>query len=346
MPIPHVELHAHLNGCVRTSTLLELLPRGEEVAGDQNHIGRRPARTLSDCFLFFSRVHSCVKTFEHIRRIALEAIQDFAASGAVHVELRTTPKNLNDTCNKRAYVRAVLEGMQEGMQAASQRLWCRLVLSVNRADTLDEALDTVQIADEFRRSTRGFVVGVELSGNPLIAGAWERLKPAFDEARQRDLRVTLHCAEVDEQVTSGEAIDMVRWRPDRLGHCVRTDTAFEAQLLMSQIPVEICLSSNMTTEAAEKLPNGDVASDHIFRLLNDAQSPVCICTDDPSLFDVTGPSEMQLAQRSFSLDPKHDFARLLRNAAAAAFFAPDDDDDAAAMRAELERRLDEFVSQY
>ena len=333
---PFVDLHAHLNGCVRHDTLRELA--GDDATRKRvDRLDDAPAKTLAECFEYFAIVHRVVADADALRRIARETAEDFASQGAVHVELRTTPK-VSDKLDKRGYVKAVLDGLHEA-SSADACSW-RLVLSVNRAEDLSAAMETVAVASEFR----GQVVGVELSGDPTIAGAWEKLRPAFDDARARGLKVSLHCAEVDAQVASGEALAMINWNPDRVGHAVRTDEAFEAALLASRIPVEICLTSNLVTEAAARCAKG-LVDDHVFRILWAAEShghPLCVCTDDPSLFRVTGRSELALAQRSFGLSDE-DVAKLVRYGASAAFFVDEDAGRAQAMRDEVERRLDQCL---
>ena len=68
----------------------------------------------------------------------------------------------------------------------------RLLLSIDRRETEQQALDTVELAA--RHMARG-VVGVDLSGNPNV-GHLDTWLPALRLARQRGLKLTLHAAEV------------------------------------------------------------------------------------------------------------------------------------------------------
>ena len=52
-----------------------------------------------------------------------------------------------------------------------------------------------------------------------------------------------------------ETQQMLGFRPDRLGHMCCLNTALEQQLFASQIPVELCLSSNVITASVKGFPD-------------------------------------------------------------------------------------------
>ena len=62
--LPKIELHAHLNGSIRRSTLLELCrAHGAELFGKAEKLlevsaDRRDSRTLSECFDIFALIHA------------------------------------------------------------------------------------------------------------------------------------------------------------------------------------------------------------------------------------------------------------------------------------------------
>ena len=82
---------------------------------------------------------------------------------------------------------------------ACQLCECAVVLSIDRREGTEQALDTVQLAAD---SLQAGVVGIDLSGNPSV-GEWGAWEPALQVARQAGLKITLHAGEVRLQDTRG-----------------------------------------------------------------------------------------------------------------------------------------------
>lgn len=93
--LPKAELHAHLHGCVRRSTLRELAAAAGSVSAPAITLPDA-TRSLSDCFAMFGAIHAVVRTSAAVSRIVREALEDAHADGVWYVELRTTPRRLDD----------------------------------------------------------------------------------------------------------------------------------------------------------------------------------------------------------------------------------------------------------
>ena len=395
--LPKVELHAHLNGCVRDQTLLELArehrgdaPEGgpsttlaslRETLGSSRDSGDVSAsdapRPLKKCFELFKTIHALCTDHATITRVAAEAVVDFALDGVVYLELRTTPKDFPERgVTKESYCEAALRGMALGAHVARRLLRrergkglqsssfettslsedlssfddvafvARLILSVDRKESVAEAKRTVRLAAYLRDTDCG-VVGVDLSGDPSV-GSFAKLEPALKLARKNGLPVTLHCGEV---VRRGEEAAMLRFKPERFGHCVATtrDEALWAQLRASKIPIELCITSNVVTDSVEKETrevnetptregtggisdadgagnkSGDVkmsaasaAARHHLAKVHRAGHPFTIATDDPGVFDTTLSREYALAAASCGLRSE-DLRQIARNSFEYAF---------------------------
>lgn len=113
-----------------------------------------------------------------------------------YAELRTTPRPLRDGTTRREYIETVLRVLRDfdtskayysdehpcktgetAKEGEPSPLIPRLLLSVDRARSVEEAMEVVELAIELRAEDEWakYVVGVDLSGNPT--------KGAFDSLR-------------------------------------------------------------------------------------------------------------------------------------------------------------------
>jgi adenosine deaminase len=197
--LPKVELHAHLNGCVREATLFDLANArniklslhhfGSDVeSSDAPNLRSVMTRSLSECFDIFVELSRCIDDLEALRRITREALDDFASHYVCYLELRSTPKRLKrqqskpDVATKQEYVDTILQvfsefsheetkrydqDFQSGVRPIRPALIPKFLVSIDRANTIDEATENVDIAIRmFRSNENDFVVGMDLGGNP------------------------------------------------------------------------------------------------------------------------------------------------------------------------------------
>jgi len=148
--LPKVELHAHLNGCIRETTLFELA-KERSVALKEHHFldsqerhttdgdynensdvdelsmyNLRP-RSLKDCFDIFIEISKCVDDVPALERITMEALNDFAEEHVAYLELRSTPKCLLEKSggtkriSKHTYCTTILDCMMRFQSAETAR---------------------------------------------------------------------------------------------------------------------------------------------------------------------------------------------------------------------------------
>ncbi|XVF26005.1 hypothetical protein REPUB_Repub13aG0263000 [Reevesia pubescens] len=308
--MPKVELHAHLNGSVRSSTLLELArvlgEKGIIVFPDVENVIMKNDRTLHEVFKLFDLIHILTTDHSTVTRITKEVIEDFASENVVYLELRTTPKR-NDSIgmSKRSYMEAVMEGLRAvnsvdvdyapaGLKtntingATRKKIFVRFLLSIDRRESTEAAMETVKLALEMRDLG---VVGIDLSGNPIV-GNWTTFLPALKFAREQGLYITLHCGEVPNQEEIKEMLDFL---PQRIGHACCFDEENWRKLKSSKIPVEICLTSNIRTETISSIEI------HHFGDLYMAKHPLVLCTDDSGVFSTSLSGEYTLTSSAFGL---------------------------------------------
>ncbi|KAL5578880.1 hypothetical protein UlMin_011322 [Ulmus minor] len=330
--MPKVELHAHLNGSARDSTLLELAralgEKGVIDFSDLEHVIMKEDRSLHEVFKLFDLIHILTTDHKIITRITKEVVEDFASENVVYLELRTTPKR-NDSIGmtKRSYMEAVVEGLKavnsvdvsfvprDGIDGsvlnspptsevcngtARKKIYVRLLLSIDRRESTEAAMETVKLALELRHIG---VVGIDLSGNPIV-GEWTTFLPALEFARKQGLYLTLHCGEVPNPEEIRAMLDFL---PQRIGHACCFEEEEWKKLKLFNIPVEICLTSNIRTNTISSL---DV---HHFADLYNCEHPLVLCTDDSGVFSTSLSNEYKLAASAYGLGGREIF-QLARNA--------------------------------
>lgn len=346
--IPKVELHAHLNGCIRTSTLFDLAnERGiklsehhfgdEGVDDDVGHMYNSKPRSLVDCFDMFAEVTKVVSDLPALQRITWEALQDFSVHHVAYLEIRSTPKRLkrqwdsDEITSKREYVDTILSVFKELEQRERVRfereskdfkesrlpLIPRLIVSIDRSRSVEEALENVNLAISLHESRNEYLVGVDLGGNPL-KNDFRHFEASFLRARESGLKVTLHCGEVQcaengndvnpkRVVALQEARAVIMFKPDRLGHALLLPRSLRPELSNARIPVECCPTSNvMTLELASNcqgyLVDGLRSHPQLEHWLQ-TDYPISISTDDSGVFNTNPSKELLLVGLAWNLTP-------------------------------------------
>lgn len=112
--LPKIELHAHLNGSIRESTIRELAEKQGLSAETLGFLSKTGTRSLPEGFKLFAVIHTITTTHAILTRITREVIEDCADDNIVHLELRTTPKDRPEHgMTKASYCSAVLAGLQQ-----------------------------------------------------------------------------------------------------------------------------------------------------------------------------------------------------------------------------------------
>ncbi|KAF3451696.1 hypothetical protein FNV43_RR07792 [Rhamnella rubrinervis] len=291
---------------------------------DVEHVIMKNDRSLHEVFKLFDLIHILTTDHKIITRITKEVVEDFASENVLYLELRTTPKSkTNDSVGmtKRSYMEAVVEGlkavgtvdvhfMPHAANAGSfmisqpiretcngttrKKIYVRLLLSIDRRETTEAAMETVKLALELRHMG---VVGIDLSGNPIV-GEWSTFLPALNFAREQGLYITLHCGEVPNPK---EIRTMLDFLPQRIGHACCFEEEEWKKLKSFNIPVEICLTSNIRTNTISSL---DV---HHFANLYNVKHPLILCTDDVGVFSTSLCHEYSLAASAYGLGRREIF---------------------------------------
>ncbi|MEE6502897.1 hypothetical protein FKM82_004671 [Ascaphus truei] len=297
--LPKVELHAHLNGSISSSTMKKLMAKKPhiQIQNGTTMIDKGQKRTLEECFQMFRIIHQITDTAEDILMVTKDVIKEFAADGVKYLELRSTPRETQTGMTKRTYVETVLEGIRQCNEEELD-IDVRFLLAVDRRGGSTVAKETVKLAEEFFCSTDGLVLGLDFSGDPTV-GHGRDFVETFSEARRSGLKLALHISEIPNQEEETKLLLGVP--PDRIGHGTFLSTSSKEShdiveiVKQHQIPLELCLTSNIK---GQTVPSYD---QHHFGFWYNLGHPSVLCTDDKGVFGTDLSQEYQIAASTFNL---------------------------------------------
>jgi adenosine deaminase len=313
------ELHLHLDGSVRPSTVeelareLELVPADAPpgAAMDRVRVTRRAG--LLQALKGFAILLPILQTRAHLQRVAGELVEDLAADGVTYAELRFCPR-LNTEAG--LSMEEVLDAVAEAAAETGERTGTRTALIACLMGGYPAAWNETVVDAAIRAQEQG-VVAVDLAGtvedrDDIWIDEHSRL---FGRAREAGLRVTIHAGEADGPESIRTALD--RYFAERIGHgtALEDDPDLLAEVIERGIPLESCPGSNYWTRTHAQMP--DLAAHPVGEFLRSGAN-VCVNTDDRSLFANTLSGELQgLADAQALTDEEID--TLIRNGFDGAF---------------------------
>jgi adenosine deaminase len=325
--LPKVLLHDHLDGGLRPQTVIDLardtgyaaLPttNADELALWFHRGAQRGSLPLY--LEGFAHTTGVMQTEEALERVAFEMMEDMHADGVVYVETRFAPVFHTD---KGLHWDDVLNAVLRGLERGKARFGVEYGVIVCAMRNMKLSQEMAELAVDFRE--RG-VVGFDLAGEE---GGYPPKKhiDAFHYIQRENFSITIHAGEAFGKESIWQAI---QWcGAHRIGHATRLmeDIGLDPNdrtkivkmgslaqyILDKRVPLEICLTSNVDTGAAESIAT------HPFGIYNRYNFRVTLNTDDRLMSDTTMTKEFLLAQEAFGLGLA-DFERLTINAMKSAF---------------------------
>jgi aminodeoxyfutalosine deaminase len=171
------------------------------------------------------------------------------------------------------------------------------------------------------------VVGVGIGGIEQ-QGPAETFRHLYRKAASEGLRLTAHAGETTGPESVWAALNI---GAERIGHglSVTRDSELVEVLARKQVPLEVCISSNVRTGVCRNL------AEHPLKSMFDNGLMVTLNTDDPEMFQTSLSNEYELAQKEFEFSDDH-LCELARNSFEASFLP-------AGKKLEFLRRIDAFV---
>ncbi|GAB1820274.1 adenosine deaminase [Herbidospora sp. RD11066] len=280
---PKVLLHDHLDGGLRTETIIELaretgydrLPSTDPAELAAWFRESADSGSLERYLETFAHTVGVMQTREALIRVAAECAEDLANDGVVYAEVRYAPEQHTERgLSLDEIVQAVNEGFRIGSEGRGIRVGALLTAMRHQARSMEIAELAVRYRDV---GVVGFDIAGAEAGYPPT-----RHIDAFEYLQRENAHFTIHAGEGFGLPSIWQAI---QWcGADRLGHGVRIidDIADDgaklgrlaAYVRDKRIPLEMCPTSNIQTGAADSI------ADHPIGLLRRLQFRVTVNTDN------------------------------------------------------------------
>ena len=314
--LPFIDLHRHLEGCVRFTTMLELAEKhglklpGRTVETLRPHVEVQQPGGLVD---FLNRlqwmIHVLADT-DACRRIAYESVQDAAREGLDYLELRFSPGFMARPHGlvTADVVAAVVEGARAGERDCG--VMTRLIGIMSRTFGPEACRDEL----EGLLVHRGAIRALDLAGDEA---RWpgELFSEHFRRGRDAGWQITVHAGEAGGAANVRYAIEQLG--ATRIGHGIRAteDPALLDLMAQRGIGLEINLTSNVQTSTVASLAVHPLARFLERGLL------ATINTDDPVISGIDLRTEFNRAAPAAGLTSAQ-MRRAQENALATAFLSP------------------------
>ncbi|MBL8295982.1 MAG: adenosine deaminase [Bryobacterales bacterium] len=277
--VPKAELHVHLEGSLRPATLCELVPglTEEDVTARYRHAD------FAGFIDSFKWVVGHLKEPGHFALAARRLLEELAAQRVTYAEITLSVGVMLLRKQDAAAIYDAVVG-----EAARSKVDVRWVVDAVRQWGAEAAMEVARFAAE--RSTDrivGFGIGGDEAGGPV-----EWFRDVFAFARENGLALVPHAGET---VGAESVWGAVKLGARRIGHGIRAvdDPTLMHYLRDHDIPLEVCISSNVATGAVAGL------ADHPVRRLYEAGVPIVLNSDDPAMFNTTLTREYEIAASHF-----------------------------------------------
>ena len=304
--LPKAELHLHLEGSIEPTTLLELRQRHgkSSTAPEVERLYRYD--DFTGFLMAFKMVTEDLQTPEDYDLITYRLMENLKAQGVLHAEVYVAV-GVNLWRNQN--FDAIFEGLEKGRERGERDFGISLlwIFDAVRQFGADAARKVFEYAVRYHDRN---VVGIGIGGDEQ-KGPPETFRDAYTFAADHGLRLTAHAGESTNPESIWGALNL---RAERIGHGLKAyqDPELIEELATRQVPIEICITSNLRTGCCHSL------AEHPVRNYFDQGLMITLNSDDPAMFQTSLTDEYQLAQTAFAFTDEH-LRELARNSFEASF---------------------------
>jgi len=304
--LPKAELHLHLEGAIEPHTLLELQQR-HGTQGTLEQVSQLYRYTDFTGFLMaFKAVTGWLRTPEDYELVTYRLMQQLKAQNVLHAEVFVS---VGVNLWRKQDFPAIFEGLERGRARGEADFGISLlwIFDAVRQFGAEPAQAVAELAVRYRARN---VIGFGIGGDER-QGAAELFRDVYQYAADQGLHLTAHAGETAGPASVWGALNL---KAERIGHGLTAaqDPELIEELAERQVPIEICITSNLRTGCCAK------PGDHPVKQYFDQGLMITLNTDDPAMFGTTLNQEFQFAQRIFDFTDEQ-LRELARNSFEASF---------------------------
>ena len=307
LSLPKAELHLHLEGSIEPSTLLELRQRhGMDGASFAEVEQLYNYKDFAGFLAAFKDVTGHLRTPEDYELITCRMMERLASQNVLHAEVIVS---VGVCLWRKQEFAAIFEGLERGRERGEKDFGISLlwIFDAVRQFGAEKAQSVLDLAIQFRdRNVVAFGIGGDERAGPpeWFAGVYAR-------GAQHGLHLTAHAGESAGPESIWGALNL---KAERIGHGLTAaqDPELIEELAERQVPIEICVTSNLRTGCCAEL------AQHPVRRYFDQGLMLTLNSDDPAMFRTSLVEEYALVQEAFAFTDEH-LRELARNSFEASF---------------------------
>jgi len=327
LALPKAELHLHLEGTVTPATLSKLSARhNTPLPVENNRYQPDPSggdfldipsverlysyEDFTGFLMAFKAVTERLRTPEDYELVTYEMMRQLACENVLHAEVFVS---VGVVQWRGQDFLPLFEGMESGRIAGERDFGVSVVWIFDsvRHFPVEEAAEVVKKAVDLRPRN---VVGIGIGGDER-RGAAQQFRSIYRFAADHGLHLSAHAGETVGPESIWAALNI---GAERLGHGLHAERDPELMevLAQRQLPIEVCISSNVRTGCCKRLDA------HPVRRMFDAGLMITLNSDDPAMFQTSLAREYQLAHEAFGFT-EDQLRELARNSFEASWLPPE-----------------------
>jgi adenosine deaminase len=290
--LPKVELHCHLEGAARPSTIAELARANGVTLPTSDPIELFQFSDLDSFLAVYGVICASLVNADDFRRLTYEALEDAVAAGVRYREMFFSP---GFVMALGVPVTVVWDGIRAGLADAHHDLdvRCRMILDVDKPSGPGPAVELVEFAGA---QDRELLIGV--GGDSSERGVDHRaFGPAFARAAALGLHRTFHAGEDGPADNIAAAYDDLGC--ERIDHGFRLldDPELTRRIAEARVPLTACPISNVVIANVI-----DDVADHPLARQRAAGVLVTVNSDDPGMMQTTIADDYEAVADRFDYD--------------------------------------------